>query len=226
MIIKITVVISDVAATKAKSFILCNDIGKKIERNIKIVNNNFIFQRYEESIILREKLQLFTLRLKKPKTKCTIQINRNQTRIENEEKEKFKFQKKKKKDWPNRKEREREEIRDRGNGGKARRQRRQSGVKWKSEHGHVGYLRCVAGLSIRPLMLDYGRGGNLCRPSAGIKACSQRPPRHRQPATGYSLWISRVNGRASAPVLAPPRRQIAFDLTIEYLAKRSLDFVQ
>lgn len=133
---------------------------------------------------------------------------------------------KKKKDWPNRKEREREEIRDRGNGGKARRQRRQSDVKWKSEHGHVGYLRCVAGLSIRPLMLDYGRGGNLCRPSAGIKACSQRPPRHRQPATGYSLWISRVNGRASAPVLAPPRRQIAFDLTIEYLAKRSLDFVQ
>lgn len=97
MIIKITVIISDVAATKAKSFILCNDIGKKIERNIKIVNNNFIFQRYEESIILREKLQLFTLRLKKPKTKCTIQINRNQTRIENEEKEKFKFQKKKKK---------------------------------------------------------------------------------------------------------------------------------
>lgn len=80
-----------------------------------------------------------------------------------------------------------------------RRQRRQSGVKWKSEHGHVGYLRCVAGLSIRGLMLDYGRGGNLCRPSAGIKACSQRPPRHRQPATGYSLWISRVNGRASAP---------------------------
>ena len=85
MIIKITVVISDVAATKAKSFILCNDIGKKIERNIKIVNNNFIFQRYEESIILREKLQLFTLRLKKPKTKCTIQINRNQTRIEKRE---------------------------------------------------------------------------------------------------------------------------------------------
>lgn len=59
MIIKITVVISDVAATKAKSFILCNDIGKKIERNIKIVNNNFIFQRYEESIILREKLHNF-----------------------------------------------------------------------------------------------------------------------------------------------------------------------
>lgn len=98
-----------------------------------------------------------------------------------------------------------EEIRDWGNGGKARRQRRQSGVKWKSEHGHVGYLRCVAGLSIRPLMLDYGRGGNLCRPSAGIKACSQRPPRHRQPATGYSLWISRVNGRASAPASWPPR---------------------
>lgn len=106
MIIKITVVISDVAATKAKSFILCNDIGKKIERNIKIVNNNFIFQRYEESIILREKLQLFTLRLKKPKTKCTIQINRNQTRIENEEKEKFKFQKKKKRLAESKRERE------------------------------------------------------------------------------------------------------------------------
>lgn len=157
--------------------------------------------RDEQTPIVRESCATFYTRLKKPAEK-KFKLRKMKRIARQREKEKFKFRKKRKgKNWWNGR-RDWEEIRDWGNGGKARRQRRQSGVKWKSEHGHVGYLRCVAGLSIRALMLDYGRGGNLCRPLRGIKACSQRPPRHRQPATGYSLWISRVNGRASA--LAPP----------------------